>query len=91
MPTIKYLEHEKLEAVKDASQAQGELLEWLLERVLLCEWQKNHFIPIYRSIEDWLAEFHGIDLKKLEAEKRLMVEAMRTANERSEDGQTSLS
>ena len=39
----------------------------------------DHFFPIHRGIQSWLAEFFGIDQEKLEDEKRQMLERLRQA------------
>lgn len=78
----KYPEHEKLQKVKDESQAQGEFLEWLREQgVWLCRMDEDGLLyPTYTRIEDFLAEYHGIDLKVIEQEKREMLEEFREMN-----------
>lgn len=63
-----YPEHDKLSAIKNESQAQGELLEWLADR----GWTN---MPM--SIQNVLAEYHEIDLKKIETEKRAMLAKIR--------------
>jgi hypothetical protein len=81
-----YPEHEKLNAVKAKSQAIGEFLEWLqherFQRVTLCleADDEEEFYPFHYSTEHLLAEFFKIDLNKIEAEKRAMLETMRKAN-----------
>lgn len=86
---MKYPEHEKLDKIKDVSQSQGLFLEWLLsvKGYTLCTLEEeNHegfadYLPVWRSIEDLLSEMHGIDLDKLEAEKRQMLDEIRKENE----------
>jgi hypothetical protein len=75
-----YPEHDKLEAVKDQSQAIGEFLE--NGRWTLCEWddRTGRFWSIRGDVNRVLAEYFEIDLDKLEAEKRQMLDAMRAAN-----------
>lgn len=117
-------EHEKLTAVAAASQAQGELLDWLRQQgYRLMRWQEwdeptwsdcircmgrsgtvqaicqnrnggqirsgrhrlqdtehhEDWVPDSRSIEAILAEFHGIDLTEIDAEKRAMLDEIRAA------------
>lgn len=75
-----YPEHEKLKAVSETSQAQGQFLEWLLsERGLtLAEWvNENQLMMAQYNIRDLLAEYHGIDQKVLEQEKEHMLEELR--------------
>lgn len=87
----KYPEHEKLKLVKDKSQAIGEFLEWLQQQgILLCTERpgadEDGYQDAYRhhheSTENLLARFFNIDLTKIEAEKREMLDEMRKANRR---------
>ena len=82
-----YPEHEKLKAVQEESQAIGEFLEF--GGYTLCEhYEVNpetgspyidpHWMPARKSIQDILAEYFDIDQKKLEEEKRAMLEAIRS-------------
>lgn len=77
-----YPEHEKLAAVKDESQAQGEFLSWLTSEkgVHLFVFDGDSPRSLMCSAEDLLAEYHGVDLKALEREKRAMLEQMRRAS-----------
>lgn len=79
-----YPEHKKLTAVHERSQAIGEFLDWCVSEkgYQLAEWDDSREIdhrmmPIIVPVEKLLAEFFGIDLQKLEAEKRAMLEEMR--------------
>jgi len=78
-----YPEHEKLQKVKDHSQAIGEFLEWVswTKEYRLGEFVGNNdyteFVPVNMNIQNLLAEYFEIDLKKLESEKREMLEKMR--------------
>lgn len=79
-------EHAKLHAIKDQSQKLGEFIEWLHEQgmeICVCEqYDHNHeYFPIYKSIEQLLADYFEIDLDKLEEEKRSMIEQLRRAND----------
>lgn len=80
-----YPEHDKLTAVKDQTEAIHDFLEWCAMRgaIQLCEFDErsDHFWPI-DSDDNLLAEWAGIDLKKLEAEKRQMLDRIREMNER---------
>lgn len=79
-----YPEHDKLQAISDKSQTIGEFLDWV-------RFEKD-FILADRSVEDddmlWpasynitelLAEFFDINLDKIEAEKRAMLDHIRSA------------
>jgi len=77
-----YPEHEKLQAVKDKSQAIGEFLEWLghrHRRVWLCDYSSRYdaWFPLVASKEELLAEYFQIGLKALEKEKQAMLRALR--------------
>lgn len=82
----KYPEHEKLNKIADKSQVIGEFLEYLQDekRYLLCELVcETKYYPVHVSIQDLLADFFGIDQKKLEKEKREMLEEIRAANSKT--------
>lgn len=82
---MKYLEHGKLEKIKDESQVIGEFLEWLRSEKgwSICKPYKNTdlFEPTIFSTEKLLAEYFGIDLDRLDDEKRTMIEELRKSNE----------
>lgn len=87
-----YIEHEKMMAVKDKSQAIGDFLEWLKGKVEFATWEENNeyyedindiievLKPVHRSSEQWLADYFDIDLNKIEQEKQSMLEEIRNAN-----------
>lgn len=81
MPDHHYPEHEKLSEVSDKSQAIGEFLDWVADEKgwRLAEWEDNRDVmtPVYYSVNEVLAEFFGIDYKKLMAEKDDMLAVMR--------------
>jgi len=62
---VEYPEHEKLKKVSDKSQMLGEFLEWMLEQGFILEGDD--------TIENTLAKYLGIDMKKIEAEKRMIL------------------
>ena len=81
-----YPEHDKLRAISGKSQAIGEFLDWLgaEKHWFLAEWDgikradgDERAWPASYSITKLLAEFFEIDLDKIEAEKRAMLEALR--------------
>lgn len=78
---VLYPEHEKLKLVQAESQCQGEFLDWLSEQgINLATWGPHeHLYPINTSIRDLLAQYHEIDQKVLEAEKRQMLDVLREA------------
>ena len=102
-----YPEHEKLQAIKEKSQAIGEFIEWLHnnKKVIFSKYFRffkgtynevsegeevdeedvfESLMPSPLRIEETLAEYFDIDLKKLEEEKRAMLETLRQANAKEE-------
>lgn len=80
---MSYPEHEKLSAISDKSQTCGEFIDWLIEHDYhLCQPDTTgrYFWPTHTPLTKLLAEFFEIDLDKIEAEKRQMIEEMRKAN-----------
>jgi len=77
-----YPQHEKLDAVKDLSQAIADFLDWLNSEkgIFLASYgniDSNWLTPDITAKDRLLAEYFGIDLDALEAEKRAMLaEAM---------------
>lgn len=75
-------ELDKMSAAKTQSQPAGEFLEWLLgeKGFVLAKYEgdANYPHPIYETIEELLAEHFEIDLKKIEEEKRAMLEYLRS-------------
>lgn len=90
-----YPEHEKLQAVKDKSQAIGEFLEWLQDtkHYVIAQWEQvdpdtepgessgadEGLFSASINIEKLLAEYFHIDLAKLEQEKQAMLDKVRIA------------
>ena len=68
-------EHDKLHAVVEKSQEIGEFLEWLQTHYVIATYTQYdvELRPIRTSIQDLLAEYFGIDLTKLEGEKRVIL------------------
>jgi hypothetical protein len=85
MKTSDYPECEKLAKVSETSQKIGEFLEWLNEQgFTICRLGEDNsdlFYPDYTSINQRLADFFGIDLNKVEAERRQMLETLRSQND----------
>jgi len=79
-------ETDKMLKARDKSQPIGEFLDWLLneKHYRIAEYQKlddyinEQLVPIHINIEEILAEFFGIDLKKAEKEKRELLEQIRS-------------
>lgn len=78
-----YPEHEKLAEIRDQSQSIGDFLDSLgTQGLVLGEWGEIDtgrpvFFPTRRSIQSVLAVYFGIDERKLENEKRQMLESIR--------------
>lgn len=87
----KYPEHDRLDKVKDESQAIGEFLDHMAEEgKVISEYVRqgdvdpdalfpNHeFLrPDHIGIQDRLAAYFGIDQDRIEAEKRAMLDDLR--------------
>jgi len=99
---MSYPEHEKQAAVKDAAQAIGEFLDFsgymlcemrtfiepsLCGRPGLTYETEPRLAPVGRSIQAVLAAYFEIDLDKLEAEKRAMIDELRRMNDAAQVAQ----
>lgn len=71
-------ELDKMLAVNDKSQVIGEFLDWLRNDrdIIFAKYHKDELYPEYSSIEKLLAEFFGIDLKKIEEERRAILKSL---------------
>jgi hypothetical protein len=74
---MNYPEHEKMRRARAQSQAIGEFLDWLIGNGFTIE--RNEMS--HNNFEALLAEFFDIDLKKVETEKRQMLELIRYEND----------
>lgn len=76
----KYPEHDKLAGVRDQSQVIGEFLEEFLpsQGIVLCENKEyyDEYLPARKKTNELLAKFFGVDLDKLELEKRAMLDKL---------------
>lgn len=73
-----YPEHVKLQLVREQSQVCGELLEYLEGRgIFLAEMHDGELYTTSTCKEELLAMFFGIDLGKLENEKKQMLAELR--------------
>lgn len=76
-------ELDKILKNKDESQTIGSFLDWLQNerKVILCAYDEkisdHHPYPIRKTIEELLAEYHGIDLKKAERERVAILDNIR--------------
>lgn len=73
-------ECDKMLAISDNSHVIGEFLEWLLSECGLClaehDGVSGRLVPVFTRIEDLLAEYFEIDLKKVEQERRALLESL---------------
>lgn len=72
-------EIEKVRAVRERSQTIGAFLEWLQSKeYVIASWgADDKLYPVRDSIEQLLAQYFDIDLKKLEKEKRALLDEIR--------------
>ncbi len=77
-----------MRAVRDQSQKLSEFLAWLDERgIHLCEVmdrgpREGEFSPLRLGYENLLARYFEIDLKKIEEERRALLDEQRALNAR---------
>lgn len=79
----RFPEHDKLSEIKDRTQAIGEFVDWLSDTkgvVLASIDDYGNASSPRQSLIDLMAEWAGIDLDKIEAEKREMLAELRRAN-----------
>lgn len=80
----KYPEHTKLKAIASKSQVCGEFVEWLADKkgIVLAQFHglSGHHYQNPTPLRALLAEFFEIDSKKIEEEKRAMLDEMRAMN-----------
>lgn len=83
--TMDYPEHDKLMKIRDKSQAIGEFVEWLAGQGIHFGTYDDfdRFQMVRADIQGRLAEYFEIDLNRLEAEKRAMLEFQRRLNEQT--------
>jgi len=82
---MKTPECDKMVAVKDASRHISEFLEWLgSENIVLCKWydegeddSNKGFYPLCRGNQYIVADFFKVDLKKVEEERRAILDEFR--------------
>jgi len=76
-------ECEMLARASDKSQVIGEFMDWLLneQEYVLAQWgtveMEDGLIPCHPDIQQLLARFFGIDLGKVEQERRALLDAIR--------------
>ncbi len=71
-------ELDKMLEAKPDSQIIGEFLNWLFneQHAQMCRFDDkfDEFVPIFESVERWLALYFGIDLEKMEQERRAILD-----------------
>lgn len=79
-----YPEHNKLDKVKQQSQAAGEFVEWLtdVKKYVIAthiniDGVGDRLSQVHINITSLLAEFYGVDLNALEQEKQQMLKLIR--------------
>lgn len=81
----RYPESAKQLRLRDKSEAAGEFADWLLNDtdIILAHYPKDseRLVPTNRSIESLLAEWLGINLPKLDAEKEQILDETRNAQQ----------
>jgi hypothetical protein len=86
-----YPEHTKQRAVLHDAEIIGQFIEGtqyvLAEYVQFDGYFEPSLVPVSKSIEQVLAAYFGIDLDKIEAEKRAMLAAARSANDEDDEHQ----
>lgn len=66
------------------TQRVGDFLDWLLnvERYTICtiNLATDEYEPVHFTVQEWLAERHDIDLRKVEAERETLLQFVRLQN-----------
>lgn len=77
-----YPELEKVQANSEKSQAIGEFIDWLQDekKIVLYKWDdevsEHHPVPDRTPITQLLAEFFGVDMKKVEVERQQILKSL---------------
>lgn len=77
-----YPEHMKLHKIHELSQQLGEFLDWLGShgyQICTVTEDRPGYHPVHKSIQQWLADFYGIDLRAIDREKKAMLDEIRKA------------
>lgn len=82
MSNEQYPELEKLKAVSDKSQDIGEFIDWLQTEkgIFFGTWEGDNVKVVRASTESLLADYFGIDLKKVESEKNQIFQQLKNKN-----------
>lgn len=93
---MKYPECEKLSKVSEVSQQQGAFLDWLTRQgYVLARWGKNRWdedrlIPARERTQELLAQYHGIDMAKVDQERRQILAALQSETVAPSDGEEAI-
>jgi len=79
---LEWLEGQGIHLVTELTDEQLEELEEGDKPEEWCEWR--HYRQCMKTREQLIADFFGIDLKKVEDERRAMIEALRKENEKKD-------
>lgn len=72
------------------SELLGKFYDWFREKeYVICQWvesdekdyEDGQYFPIHKSPEELFADFFGVDLNKIEEERRAILEELRGNNE----------
>ncbi len=74
----------RMQAIQPKSEIIGEFLDWLFyeKNLNICEMYEGlTFQPLYKSPNNWLAEYFGIDLDKVDQEQKAILQNLRQQRE----------
>jgi hypothetical protein len=89
-----YPEHTRLLALGGANQTVGDFITWLNDHgYAICEWSERveeddeheyrpaGWVNLHRRVDSWIAQYFEINPAKIDAEKRAMLDLIRSQNE----------
>lgn len=76
-------EHDKLIALNGDDDTIGQFLDWLMydSDYQVCEWLGGEWVQTGKNTRQLLAEYFEIDMRALDAEKGVMLKALRDGQE----------
>lgn len=78
-----YPEHQKLKAISDKSQCVADFWDYMEQQGIVFAERGENSQFLYHTMKnkrDFIAEFFDIDMNKIEAEKRAMIEDLQKIN-----------